>query len=229
MTVGGLRAEGELVFELRSTWDSPTFRTLRAALTHEWRRSSRLDATFVAHYEEAARSAPDMRPVHAGRRKAVRRFRRSRRQLQPGVTSPSRWLYPFSGRSGAEGTYVWRLKNGEEVPVSLEAYRRLIKSRELVTERWWLTNNYRRIKKGDFLYIYTGDEDAGIVGFATVRNVYEPFDYRRATINLNFDISLSQEMLRIHPIPAVVVRRWFHEQKRAVENITPHGPQLAGC
>jgi HKD family nuclease len=71
MTVGGLQEEGELVFELRGMWDSPTFRTLRAAFEHEWRRSDPLDAAFVSRYQEAARPAPDMRLTRRGRGTAI--------------------------------------------------------------------------------------------------------------------------------------------------------------
>lgn len=67
------------------------------------------------------------------------------------------------------------------------------------------------------MYIYTGDEGAGIVGFAIVKDVYEPFDYRRAEIDLKIDFALAKEMLERRPIPAQVVRHCFmlrNEQSR---------------
>jgi hypothetical protein len=76
------------------------------------------------------------------------------------------------------------------------------------------------------VYIYTGDEGAGIVGFAIVKDVSEPFDHRRAEIDLKHDFALSNEMLERRPIPAQVVRHWRHDQKRAVENITAFSRRL---
>lgn len=96
--------------------------------------------------------------------------------------------------------------------MTLGGYARLIRSRKLKAEQWVLTTNYRRIKPRDLAYIYTGDDTAGIVGFAVVRDVSEPLD-RRADIALQIDFPLSSQLVAARPIPASLVRQWLHDQK----------------
>jgi HKD family nuclease len=77
MTVGGLQAEGELVFEFRGMSDSPVFRTLIRAFDQEWQRSVALDQVFLQDYREAPRSAPDMRLISGARHLNLSRTRRN--------------------------------------------------------------------------------------------------------------------------------------------------------
>jgi predicted GNAT family acetyltransferase len=137
-----------------------------------------------------------------------------------------RWLYPFSKRGGDEEGYYWPSTDGQKEPVSLRGYERLIRSRSLLSSNWVLTTNYRRVRSGDYLYVYTGDEDAGIVGFGVIRRVGEPLFYRHAKVDVRIDFTVSADLLRKRPIDAAVVRAWLHDQKRAVENVTRFAQQL---
>jgi HKD family nuclease len=58
-TDGGLQKEGELVLEVRSSWQSPMLRRLRVAFEAEWARGTPLNAEFVDRYRESPRSPPD--------------------------------------------------------------------------------------------------------------------------------------------------------------------------
>jgi HKD family nuclease len=63
LTDGGLQNQGELIFEIRAEWDSPTIRRLRKAFTSEWRRGRGLSKEFVNTYRESKRLPPDSAPT----------------------------------------------------------------------------------------------------------------------------------------------------------------------
>jgi len=118
------------------------------------------------------------------------------------------WLYPISER----GQRFFVLENGEEYPVSIDTYKMLVEDGRLSEdERWGLHINFLRIHRRDEVFIYTGDQDLGIVGYATVTEVY-PED---RTVVLDFDIRKCKALL-LKPVPAKIVRKWIPNPRAAV-------------
>lgn len=138
------------------------------------------------------------------------------------------WLYPFSSRAGHAGFY-WSVKHGKRVPVCLDSYAELVTSGELVQDPWWwVSRNFRRVQPGDPIFIYTGDEDAGIVGFAFAGNLRVRSDRQGDwyQLRMHLDIPLCQELVTHRPVTAPIVRRWLQDQKGAVEEITPFAKKI---
>jgi len=172
-------------------------RELRAAVAAQRRRS------YIAEIEPHIAANPE------------------RQQLRSKGTI-SRWLYPISGRGG----YSWELTDENWESVTLESSERLTKSGRLKNDPWWeLTTNYRRIQAGDFVYIYTGNDDAGIVGFAVANQIRTP-EQGRPEVCLSIDFRLSRRLVQERPVPATVIRQWLRPQKRAVENLTAFSRDL---
>jgi hypothetical protein len=126
----------------------------------------------------------------------------------PRAEAVARWLYPLSKR------------------VTLEGFAALTRPGHLTSDPWWaVTANRRRIRAGDFVYVYTEEENAGIVGFATVRATRTTAQGRSA-VQLRIDTRLSQRLVGERPIPAASIRRWLPPRKRAVENLTAFSHRL---
>jgi len=90
-------------------------------------------------------------------------------------------------------------------------------------EYWYISQNWRRIEMGDEVFIYTGDEDYGIIGYATVKDVKEkaPGDWY---LLLDFDLGKCRALLK-SPVPAPVVRDWRWPRK-AVVNLEEYDEEL---
>jgi hypothetical protein len=106
---------------------------------------------------------------------------------------------------------------GGAVPVTVETYRQLIVTGRIVEDRWWrISQNWNRIETEDEVFIYTGDGDLGIIGFARVRSIRR----RRSgwVIEPDFDLPRSRLLLE-NPIRAAVVRSWHCNMRRNPVNL----------
>ena len=131
------------------------------------------------------------------------------------------WLYPISKKAER----VFELDHGRKVSVSLQSYRELVQKGELTQDEWWyITQNWRWIEIGDEVFIYTGDEDCGIIGYAIVKDVEktEPGDWY---LHMDFDLGKCRALLR-SPVPAPVVRKWVHYPRRTVINFERYEEEL---
>lgn len=137
------------------------------------------------------------------------------------------WLYPITKRSG---THFEDVHTGENVPVSFESFRDHLVTGRIVDDWWYVHTNYRRISAGDRLWVYTGDDDLGVIGTGRIREVGvvipdgpAPFP---AVIWWDLDRARSRLLVE-HPYPAVRVRRWLPQQKAAVVGLDRY-PRLVG-
>lgn len=126
----------------------------------------------------------------------------------------SSWLYPIAER--AERYFL--LKGGKKVDVSVSSYKELVKNGRLPEDNWWsLSFNFGKVKIGDEIFIYTGDENLGIIGYATVENKNgdNKDDWQ---LRLNFDIQKCRQLIQ-EPIPAKIVRTWIQGRIKTVNNL----------
>jgi hypothetical protein len=122
------------------------------------------------------------------------------------------WLYPISSRGG----YFFEDKKGRTVDVSYESFRDWVATGRILDEDWVVNQNFKSIQKGDDLFIYTGDDDRGIIGFGKINGV----DPKRFSINFNLDRRRTKELM-LDPIPAYQVRKWIPFPRKAVINLKP--------
>ena len=132
-------------------------------------------------------------------------------------TMAGTWLYSISKRPG----YHFII-DGKKIPVTIDSYRDLIESGQLDRDRdWHLTQHWDHIEVGDQVFIYTGDEDVGILGFATVARV----NLAQQTMDLSFDIEKCKMLLR-SPVPASKVRRWKLNLRKNVVDLNSVATRL---
>jgi hypothetical protein len=133
------------------------------------------------------------------------------------------WLYVISAASGAE----FQLQ-GESIPVTVDSYRNLVVSGRLVEDRYWGgkhgISRYRQdVKKGDELFIYTGDQNLGIIGYAKINGVEERSN--GWCVLPEFDLDKCRALLE-HPVPAAVVREWKSSLRPNLIDLAPFVEQL---
>lgn len=129
------------------------------------------------------------------------------------------WLYPIS--KGAEHKFT--LSDGQKIPVSVDSYRELLGNGRITEDRYWeISANWRNIKIGDVLLIYTGNSDLGIIGYARVAGLKRHDD--RWCIIPTFDLQRCEALLD-NPVPASVVRKWV-PPRRCVVNLAPYVKRL---
>ncbi len=127
------------------------------------------------------------------------------------------WLYPISKRAGRE----FSLDDGTRLKVSMDNYAKLVKNGRLSEDKFWnVSANFRTAKIGEEVFIYTGDQDLGIIGYAKILEV----DCTRPAFRLEFDLKKCGALLDA-PIPASLVREWVFP-RRAVTELTAHLPKL---
>jgi hypothetical protein len=115
---------------------------------------------------------------------------------------PGPWLYAISSKSKS----TFDFDDGTTpIPVTLESFERLATERKLHRDKKWFVRNGLTAEPGDEIFIYCGDGDTGIVGYAKVagsgggpgeRFITPDFDYGKTMAFLS------------DPIPATVVRSW---------------------
>jgi Holliday junction resolvase-like predicted endonuclease len=112
------------------------------------------------------------------------------------------------------------------VPVNVENFAKRIERGDArsLGGWWFLTTNYKQVRPGDEVFIYSGDKDVGIIGYARVRRVRdEPWD---ASVDLKFDRRKTLQLLR-QPVPAVLVRKWLLPGRiRTVTRLNEHRSKL---
>lgn len=126
----------------------------------------------------------------------------------------SSWLYPIAER--AERYFL--LKGGRKVDVSVSSYEKLVKNGRLPEDNWWgISQNFNKVGFGDKVYIYTGDEDLGIIGYAIVEDKRgdSKDDWE---LCLNFDLDKCRQLIQ-KPIPAELVRPWIQGRIKTVNNL----------
>jgi hypothetical protein len=131
------------------------------------------------------------------------------------------WLYPISASAGA----TFRLEN-EELDATLPNFERLVGDGRLVQDEWWrISTNFRNVQPGDEVFIYTGDQNRGIIGYATVREVSRV----KRVLRLKFDLKKCQALLDEKPLSAPVVRKQIPIPLRAaVVDLSPYMNGLRG-
>jgi hypothetical protein len=126
------------------------------------------------------------------------------------------WLYPIS--AGADRTFTLE-ESGESIPVTSDSYRALVENGRIGEDLYWyISQNWNNVEIGDELFIYTGDGDLGIIGYATVGKVEQRGD--RWCILPRFDLGRCQAFLD-DPVPAAVVREWVAFPRKSVINLAP--------
>jgi hypothetical protein len=142
--------------------------------------------------------------------------------MAKGETAPMAgpWLYPIS--AGADRAFT--LADGQSIPVSLDSYRTLLENGRIVEDLYWnISQNWNNVEIGDELFIYTGDGDLGIIGYATVGGVERRGDHW--CILPRFDLGRSRALLD-HPVSAAVVREWVPFPRKSPINLAPYQEQL---
>jgi hypothetical protein len=93
-----------------------------------------------------------------------------------------------------------------------------------VDDPWWNVKvNRDRIEAGDELFIYTGDGDRGIIGFARV--IKSRWRNGVFFVRLEFDLAKCRALLD-HPVPAPVIRGWIHYPRQNVRDLGPFAKDL---
>lgn len=127
------------------------------------------------------------------------------------------WLYPISSRGG----YFFEDKKGHTIDVSYESFRDWVATGKIRDEDWVVNQNFKSIEKGDDLFIYTGDDDRGIIGFGKIRGVGQ----NRNSIIFKLDRRRTKELM-LDKIPAQQVRKWIPYPRKAVINLNPFFNEL---
>jgi hypothetical protein len=175
-------------------------RELRAAVATQRRRD---DAGGGPPFPTGAPTRPDLTARVNSRGGSFRI-----RARVPRAEAVARWLYPLPKR------------------ITLEGFAVLTRPGQLTSDPWWaVTANRRRIRAGDFVYVYTEEENAGIVGFAIV-GATRTTARGRSMVQLRIDARLSQRLVKERPIAAASIRRWLPPRKRAVENLAAFSHRL---
>jgi hypothetical protein len=113
------------------------------------------------------------------------------------------WLYAIAKTSGSTFSFT----NGSKpIVATVENFRKLVAVRRLEEDPEWSVRKYvNNVEIGDELFIYSGDDGIGIIGYATIekiggrpgkRYVVPKFDYAKT------------EVLLDHPISAAKVKAW---------------------
>ncbi len=124
------------------------------------------------------------------------------------------WLYSIAQK--AKRTFV--LKDGIKLIVSVESYKELVQTGRLIEDaQWYIKQNWKYIEVGDEVFIYAGDGDIGIIGYATIQRVAEEKPHGWY-VHLEFDLNRCR-LLLAKPIHASIVRQWVHYPRKNVVNL----------
>jgi len=128
------------------------------------------------------------------------------------------WLYPISESAG----WHFSLPSGKWLDVSTKNFEKLVRDKSLTTgdRTWPLSTNFKNVNEGDDLFVYTGDHDRGIIGYASIKSV----DRKKRAIVLSFDRTKCLQLLQ-KPVSALVIRQWLWP-RAAVADLTPYLAEL---
>jgi hypothetical protein len=133
--------------------------------------------------------------------------------------APLPWLYTI-----AEGVGRTFDIEGATIPVTILSYRQLVENGRLVEDRWWrISQHWEQVAIGDEVFIYTGEQDLGIIGYAKIKSVEKRS--QGWCLEPEFDLSKCRMLLR-HPIPASVVRGWNLNLRRNPVNLNALASEL---
>ena len=128
----------------------------------------------------------------------------------------SDWLYPLSSKSDyyfvdEEGNRIWCEDGGGNrfSDTGFDCFKEEIRSGSTDVE-WILSTNYRNVRKGDRVWIYygTADSDIGIVGLATLRDIYHDENSGKYSIHLRWNRRATRRLIAT-PVPAKEVRKFI--------------------
>lgn len=129
------------------------------------------------------------------------------------------WIYSISEALGRTFDI-----EGESIPVTTDSYWSLIENQRLNEDKEWKFHQLGgKLKQGDELFVYTGTNDLGIIGYAIVLSVTKlPKGWSLEPI---FDYAKSR-MLRDQPISALIVRNWHLNLRSNVIDISSRRAEL---
>ena len=129
----------------------------------------------------------------------------------------SDWLYPLSSQSN----FYFELPGGRYTKDTSPANFERSVLRTQSDDQWTVAQNFRRMTKGDRVWIYYGhsDGDLGVVGLGVVDHV-DPPNGRRADVHLRWDKARTRRLL-VAPLPAAQVRKYVWP-RGAVADLSPH-------
>ncbi len=125
---------------------------------------------------------------------------------------PGPWLYAISAGADRE----FRLEqSGESIPVTVDSFQTLVENGRIVEDQhWYISQHWKDVAVGDEVFIYSGDKDIGIIGYATVSAVEKEGD--DWAICPRFNLDRTKTLLR-QPIPASIVREWVFPRRNVTD------------
>lgn len=117
------------------------------------------------------------------------------------------WLYPISKESNS----TFDLADGSKIRVTINSFKELVFNGRIKEDAWWhVSKNFEKIQVGDEVFIYTGNDDMGIIGYSVVGNktVIENNGKKLKRIELVHDLNRSKQLIE-KPVSAKIVREWF--------------------
>lgn len=124
------------------------------------------------------------------------------------------WLYPISKRSG----YYFTDKKGRRVRTSYESFRDFVFTGLVADDSWGVYFNFGDVRAGDEVFVYTGERDRGIIGYAKVVAKSSPV---RSRIRLRLNLAKTR-LLLVSPVTASRVRPLIPPPRGALVNLR-HG------
>jgi len=126
------------------------------------------------------------------------------------------WLYPITETKKK----TFDLENGKNpIPVTIRKYEEIVCNGKIREDPWWgVSFLFDKIEINDQIFIHTGFENRGIIGFATVIHK-EGTKKKPWHMKLDFDLEKCK-MLIEQPVPAEVVKQLLgYNPRNAVTDI----------
>jgi hypothetical protein len=121
------------------------------------------------------------------------------------------WLYCISAAVGRNFDL-----NDATLPANVPNFRSLINNGRIVEDPiWHISQRGDDVRAGDELYIYTGDDGLGVIGYATVKQIKK--QAKGWDLYPEFDLEKSRALL-LEPVAASLVRAWgLHLRKNVID------------
>ncbi len=135
------------------------------------------------------------------------------------------WLYPISTRPRNGVINEFTLADGTGFKTSITNFSKLVHDGRIQEDAWWhISQNFDRVSKNDEIFIYTGEKDFGIIGYATVLEL-EGFNQKTWKLKLAFDIDRCKTLINQQPVKAEIIRSWFNP-RNAVRSLDNYATEL---